>query len=83
MHAFNNGINMIDTALNYRGMRSERDIGICLTKVIVDDGGLRREEIVIATKAGILPGVNCPVKVRHQSNFYGVFLWQILIQKKN
>ena len=56
MHAFNKGINMIDTALNYRGMRSERDIGICLTKAIVGDGVLRREELVISTKAGILPG---------------------------
>lgn len=29
-----NGINFIDTAINYRGMRSERDIGIVITKLI-------------------------------------------------
>ncbi|WP_455663199.1 aldo/keto reductase [Pradoshia sp.] len=56
MYAFNKGINMVDTALNYRGMRSERDIGFCLTKAIVEDATLRREEVVISTKAGIIPG---------------------------
>jgi aryl-alcohol dehydrogenase-like predicted oxidoreductase len=51
-----NGINFIDTALNYRGMRSERDIGIVLSKLIHEEGKIHREEIVISTKAGIIPG---------------------------
>lgn len=53
--AVDRGINMVDTALNYRGMRSERDIGECLTEAAAA-GHLKREEIVISTKAGILPG---------------------------
>jgi aryl-alcohol dehydrogenase-like predicted oxidoreductase len=49
------GINFIDTAINYRGMRSERDIGIVLS-TLVDEGKLKREDIVVSTKAGIIPG---------------------------
>ena len=56
MYAFNKGINMIDTALNYRGMRSERDIGFSLTRSIIHDDVLKREEVVISSKAGIIPG---------------------------
>jgi len=50
-----NGINFIDTAINYRGMKSERDVGIVLTKLI-ENNILQRNEIVISTKAGIIPG---------------------------
>ncbi|MBY6037486.1 aldo/keto reductase [Fictibacillus nanhaiensis] len=51
-----NGINFIDTALNYRGMRSERDVGAVLCKLIQHEKKLKREEIVVSTKAGIIPG---------------------------
>jgi len=54
-YALMNGINLVDTAVNYRGMISERDIGKVLTKLI-EDGSIRREEIVISSKAGIIPG---------------------------
>ena len=45
--AAENGINLFDCAINYRGQRSERCIGAALR-------GLRREEIVVCTKAGFL-----------------------------
>lgn len=51
-----NGINFIDTALNYRGMRSERDVGAVLSKLIQREKKISREEIVVSTKAGIIPG---------------------------
>lgn len=54
-YAILNGINFIDTAINYRGMRSERDIGFVLTKLI-EAGKINRNEIVISSKAGIIPG---------------------------
>ena len=54
-HALKNGINFIDTALNYRGMRSERDIGKVISH-LMENGFIKREEIVISTKAGIIPG---------------------------
>lgn len=48
--AAENGINFFDCAINYRAQRSERCIGAALR-------GLRRDEIVVCTKAGFLtPG---------------------------
>ncbi|HKB15536.1 MAG TPA: aldo/keto reductase [Planctomycetota bacterium] len=52
--AFARGCNLIDTAINYRFQRSERAIGEGLRRAF-NDGGTRREEVVIATKGGFLP----------------------------
>jgi aryl-alcohol dehydrogenase-like predicted oxidoreductase len=49
------GINFIDTASVYRHQRSERDIGKVLHKLLTEEQSLKREEIVIATKAGFVP----------------------------
>lgn len=54
-YALLNGINFIDTAINYRGMRSERDIGMVITKLI-EDGLIERNHFVVSSKAGIIPG---------------------------
>lgn len=54
-YALLNGVNSIDTAVNYRGMRSERDLGNVLTRLI-EKKKLKREEIIISTKGGIIPG---------------------------
>jgi aryl-alcohol dehydrogenase-like predicted oxidoreductase len=44
------GINFIDTAINYRHQRSERAVGAALAR-------LRRDELIVCTKAGFLtPG---------------------------
>jgi aryl-alcohol dehydrogenase-like predicted oxidoreductase len=45
------GINLIDTAVNYRFQRAERTIGKVLAELVAA-GELRREEIVVATKGG-------------------------------
>ncbi len=45
------GINLIDTAVNYRFQRGERTIGKVLDE-LVGAGELRREEVVVATKGG-------------------------------
>jgi aryl-alcohol dehydrogenase-like predicted oxidoreductase len=50
-----NGLNFIDTAINYRGMRSERDVGY-VVKSLIDKGIINRDEIIISTKGGIIPG---------------------------
>lgn len=47
------GVNVFDTAVNYRHQRSERSIGRALTERIAA-GKLRREEVFIATKGGFL-----------------------------
>jgi aryl-alcohol dehydrogenase-like predicted oxidoreductase len=47
------GINLVDTAVNYRFQRSERCIGRVLGELF-RSGGLRREEVIIATKGGYI-----------------------------
>jgi aryl-alcohol dehydrogenase-like predicted oxidoreductase len=49
------GLNFIDTAINYRGMRSERDVGYVL-KSLIKRGSIKREEVIVSTKGGIIPG---------------------------
>ncbi len=51
--ALESGINVIDTAVNYRHQRSERAIGQALAAVIAK-GKVQRDEVLIATKGGFL-----------------------------
>jgi aryl-alcohol dehydrogenase-like predicted oxidoreductase len=50
--AVENGINVIDSAINYRFQRSERSIGAALQQLAAK--GFAREEIVVCTKGGYL-----------------------------
>jgi aryl-alcohol dehydrogenase-like predicted oxidoreductase len=52
--ALERGINVIDTAINYRFQRSERAIGAALEEA-VGRGLVARDEIVVATKGGFIP----------------------------
>ncbi|SNZ12934.1 Predicted oxidoreductase [Natronoarchaeum philippinense] len=45
-----NGIDAVDTAINYRCQRSERVVGRALA-----DADIEREEVVVATKGGFVP----------------------------
>ena len=54
-YALQNGIASIDGAINYRGMRSEKDEGAAIRKLI-SDGVLQREDFCITSKAGLLFG---------------------------
>ena len=47
------GVNVIDSAINYRFQRSERSVGQALRDLIAS-GPIQRDELVIATKAGFL-----------------------------
>lgn len=51
--ALRGGINLIDTAVNYRFQRSERVIGKVLAELIAS-GDVMREEVVVATKGGYI-----------------------------
>ena len=51
--SFKLGVNVIDTAINYRHQRSERSIGQAL-QAAVASGTLRRDEVFVATKGGFL-----------------------------
>jgi aryl-alcohol dehydrogenase-like predicted oxidoreductase len=50
--AVENGINVIDSAINYRFQRSERNIGAAFKQL--REKGYKREELVICTKGGYL-----------------------------
>src|SRR5258705_11695752 len=49
--ALRGGINLIDTAVNYRFQRSERNIGKAIGELVAA-GELKREEVIVATKGG-------------------------------
>ena len=49
-----NGVNVIDTAINYRCQRSERVVGAAIEE-LVRAGSIERGEVVLCTKAGYLP----------------------------
>ena len=48
------GINVMDSAINYRAQRSERVIGNVFDHLI-REGAIKREEIFISTKGGFIP----------------------------
>ncbi len=52
--ALERGLNVIDTAINYRSQRSERVVGGVLAALIAS-GRIRRDEVVVATKGGFIP----------------------------
>ena len=53
-HAFEHGINLVDSAINYRCQRSERAVGRALREA-VEAGIVARDEVVICTKGGYVP----------------------------
>jgi aryl-alcohol dehydrogenase-like predicted oxidoreductase len=56
--AVTSGVNVIDTAANYRFQRSERSIGRALKTLETE--GFSRDELVICTKGGYLPFDGAP-----------------------
>jgi len=48
------GINVIDSAINYRSQRSELAVGAAI-RAAVGDGLATRDELVVCTKAGYIP----------------------------
>ena len=57
--ALTSGINLLDSAINYRCMRSERNISQAVRELI-QEGKLAREEVVICTKGGFIPFDGAP-----------------------
>lgn len=52
--AANRGVNVIDTAINYRGQRSEKAIGAAIQELIAA-GEATREELIVCSKGGYIP----------------------------
>lgn len=59
LEALRQGINVFDTALNYRYTRSEQDLGKALRRAAAE-GLAARDEVLVATKAGFLTAGNIP-----------------------
>ena len=58
------GVNVIDTAANYRFQRSERSVGEALKELMAR--GFARDELIVCTKGGYLPFDGAPPRdVRH------------------
>lgn len=55
IRATERGINVIDSAINYRFQRSERSIGTAITSAI-QNGKISRKELLVCSKGGFLSG---------------------------
>lgn len=51
--AIENGVNVIDSASNYRYGESEKEIGIAI-KELMDEGKITREELILSSKGGFI-----------------------------
>jgi aryl-alcohol dehydrogenase-like predicted oxidoreductase len=65
MRAVELGVNVIDSAANYRFQRSERSIGAALRR-LTGELSFARDELVICTKGGYLPFDGAPPKNARQ-----------------
>jgi aryl-alcohol dehydrogenase-like predicted oxidoreductase len=63
------GLNLIDTAINYRCQRSERAVGKALESVL-SSGRAKRDEIVVCTKGGFVPLEGAPPPSRAEYDAY-------------
>jgi aryl-alcohol dehydrogenase-like predicted oxidoreductase len=52
--ALERGLNVLDSAINYRHQRSERAVGSAIAHLVAR-GALARDEIFVATKGGFIP----------------------------
>ena len=53
------GVNVIDTAINYRRQHAEKSIGVALKNIVAKDE-YNRDELIVCTKAGFLPHPDGP-----------------------
>lgn len=74
--ALGKGVNILDTAINYRCQRSERAIGEAL-RTTLSNGRITREEVVVCTKGGYIPLERTPPATKEgyrgflHSEYYG------------
>ena len=74
--ALERGVNLIDTAINYRCQRSERAIGEAI-RIVLERGSVRRDEFVVCTKGGYIPLDRTPPATKEgyrgflQSEYFG------------
>ncbi|HEX6533071.1 MAG TPA: aldo/keto reductase [Gemmatimonadaceae bacterium] len=67
--ALASGVNLLDTAINYRCQRSERAVGRALSRA-VRDHTVERDEVVVCTKGGYIPLDGTPPESREAYHAY-------------
>jgi aryl-alcohol dehydrogenase-like predicted oxidoreductase len=76
VEALGRGVNLVDTAINYRCQRSERSMGAAL-RTSIERGAIARDEVVVCTKGGYIPLDRTPPGTKEgyrgflQSEYYG------------
>jgi aryl-alcohol dehydrogenase-like predicted oxidoreductase len=74
--AMDRGVNLLDTAINYRCQRSERAIGQAV-RTSIATGAISRDEVVVCTKGGYIPLDRTPPATKEgyrgflDSEYYG------------
>jgi aryl-alcohol dehydrogenase-like predicted oxidoreductase len=68
-HAIGSGVNVIDTAINYRCQRSERATGAAIQRALAD-GAANRDELVVCSKGGYIPLDKTPPATREEYQQY-------------
>jgi aryl-alcohol dehydrogenase-like predicted oxidoreductase len=74
--ALEKGVNLLDTAINYRCQRSERAIGQAI-RISLATGAIKRDEVVVCTKGGYIPLDRTPPATKEgyrgflDSEYYG------------
>lgn len=74
--ALEKGVNLLDTAINYRCQRSERAVGQAV-RTSIAIGSIKREEVVVCTKGGYIPLDRIPPATKEgyrgflDSEYYG------------
>ncbi|HWG53437.1 MAG TPA: aldo/keto reductase [Gemmatimonadaceae bacterium] len=67
--ALGSGVNLLDTAVNYRCQRSERTLGRALLRAL-RGGTISRDEVVVCTKGGYIPLDGTPPDTREAYRAY-------------
>jgi aryl-alcohol dehydrogenase-like predicted oxidoreductase len=68
-HAIASGINLIDTAINYRSQRSECAIGAAIQRCLAS-GDISRTDLVICSKGGYIPFDRTPPASKAEYHAY-------------
>lgn len=66
--AIASGVNLVDTAINYRCQRSERAVGAAVRRAV--EAGTARDAIIVCTKGGYLPLEDRPPESRDEYRAY-------------
>src|ERR1044071_10456268 len=75
-------MNVIDTAINYRSMKSEKNIGQAI-KRLIDDGVISREQVFISTKNGYITNDGDYPTIDVLEYMHKMFISQGIIESKD